>query len=359
MIGFRALVLMVSCGFVALAGADVLRLKPDHPTTYVVKKGDTLWDISEMYLNSPWKWPRLWQANPHVKNPHLIYPGDRLTLVYVDGEPRLTSKRQVRLSPKVRTEQKGSPIPTIPLSAIRNFLVKDHIVDESELEDAAYVLGDNNATTRMSTHRPIFARGDLVLGQYYGVYRVGRNFVDRDTEEVLGRSLAFLGAAEAVANHDSGVVEMTLLKLQQEIKQGDILLPLPDQEYLEAYFIPKSKPIDNGYILASGTTSTQTVVSRFDVVVINKGARDQMAPGDMFSILRPGKLVLDTPTSKTYLDEGSSYDKDYDSSDKEVIALPDERVGELMVFKVYDKLSYAIITRSSDIVRPGYRLGSL
>jgi hypothetical protein len=341
----------------ALAGADVLRLNPEHPKTYVVKSGDTLWDISELFLKSPWKWPRLWQANPQVDNPHLIYPGDRLTLVYVDGEPRLTRKRLVKLSPKVRTQDRVEPIPTIPLSAIRSFLVKDHVVDPDELEGLPYVLGDNNATTRMSSHRPIFARGELKTGQYYGVYRVGTRFVDRESEEVLGQSLTYLGAAQAVSQHESNVVEMTLMQLQQEIKQGDILLPLPEQEYLEAYFVPQSKPIEGGYIMASGTTRSASVVGRYDIVIINKGESEGVEPGYMYSIRRPGKKVIDTPTSKTYEETANTYDTNSDEG--EVIVLPDEIVGELMVFKVYDKLSYAIVTRSQDIVSPGYRLGGL
>ncbi len=118
-------------------------LRSDHPERYTVVKGDTLWDISGRFLNNPWYWPEIWHVNPQVKNPHLIYPGDRLALVYIDGRPRVTkvaSSDIVKLSPQIRSEAIDTPIPAIPLDAISSFLTDTRIVTPAELNDAPYVL---------------------------------------------------------------------------------------------------------------------------------------------------------------------------------------------------------------------------
>ena len=119
------------------AMADQLRLKAGYPESYVVQKGDTLWDISGKFLSKPWKWPEIWHANPQVANPHLIYPGDRLSLVYVDGQPRImlnrgASRGTIKLSPKVRSTPMAEAIPTIPLEAINSFLLSNRIVNTPE-----------------------------------------------------------------------------------------------------------------------------------------------------------------------------------------------------------------------------------
>ena len=138
--------------------ADTLSLKKDHPATYTVVKGDTLWDISSYFLNSPWLWPRLWQANNQIENPHLIYPGDVLSLIWVNGEPQLTRKRLKKLSPTPRLAEKHEPIPTISLQAISAFLSRDHVIDPSLIKTAPRLLGDAIATPR-------FFEGDVFYGE--------------------------------------------------------------------------------------------------------------------------------------------------------------------------------------------------
>jgi hypothetical protein len=144
---------LVSALFAFQASADTLTLKKDHPDKYIVKKGDTLWDISGRFLTKPWLWPRLWDMNKQIKNPHWIYPGDRLRLTWVNGQPKLVldqsdareGKRLVKLTPKVRIEENRAPVSTVELSEISQFLRADMVADmNTDLEHAPYVLGENN-----------------------------------------------------------------------------------------------------------------------------------------------------------------------------------------------------------------------
>ena len=174
--------LLVAAGGIAQAA---VQLKDGHPEQYTVVKGDTLWDISGRFLREPWKWPELWHANPQVENPHLIYPGDRLSLVYVDGQPRLMldrgeSRGTIKLSPSVRTTAMAEAIPTIPLEAINSFLLSNRIVDTAEeFNGAPYIVAGN-------AERVVSGSGDRVYGRgsfdesipVYGIFRQGKTYLD-------------------------------------------------------------------------------------------------------------------------------------------------------------------------------------
>lgn len=354
----KTVVLALICWLSAVsAWADQLTLKPDFPDRYVVKKGDTLWDISALYLNSPWKWPRLWQHNPQIDNPHLIYPGDVLTLTFIDGEPRLVRKPMLHMSPTSRLKPKEQPIPTLPLSVLAPFLSRDHVIDSDLLEGLPYVLGDNDAQTRIAIGRPVYTRGEVEQEGYYGVYRVGDPYVDPETSEVLGHAVTFLAIGQVVGQHHDQISEFRIIDIRQEMRQGDILLPLPEQDQLPVYFSPRQKDLSSdGLIVASANDNS--VFSRYDVVLINKGARDSIEAGDMFSIAQPGKLIVDKPARKSYQESANAFDRLF-NDDQQLVALPREKVGELMVFKVYDKLSFAIITESKIIMYPQFLVESL
>ena len=180
--------------------ADVLTLKENHPETYTVVKGDTLWDISAHFLNTPWLWPRLWQANSQVENPHLIYPGDLLTLIWVDGEPKITRKQLKKLSPTPRLAEKREPIPTIPLAAISAFLSKDHIINADLLADAPRLLGDATSTPRFFEGDVFYGQGKYDKHKLYGVYRLGDDYLDPETDELLGTELTFIGHSQVSKN---------------------------------------------------------------------------------------------------------------------------------------------------------------
>ena len=170
-------------------------LRSDHPERYTVVKGDTLWDISARFLNNPWYWPEIWHVNPQVANPHLIYPGDRLALVYIDGKPRITkvaSNDVVKLSPKVRSEPIDTPIPAIPLDAIGSFLTDTRIVSPEEINGAPYVLEGEDGRIITGAGDKLYARGEKPADKV-GVFRRSKEFRDPDTGEFLGleaRSIA-------------------------------------------------------------------------------------------------------------------------------------------------------------------------
>ena len=216
---------------ISAAMADVLQLKEGYPESYVVQKGDTLWDISGHFLKSPWLWPRLWQVNPQVKDPHWIYPGDVLSLTWVNGEPRLTQKHTIKLSPAVRIEPKLAPVPTIKLSAISAFLRSDHIFPAgSDLDQMPYILGNNLNDSALLQKQRLFVKGQLVEGRQYGVYRPGAIYKDPQTGEVLGQRAILAGIVTAGIHHPDDIVEVQLSKNVREVLQGDRVLPLPDQE---------------------------------------------------------------------------------------------------------------------------------
>src|SRR5690606_7440243 len=184
-----ALLLVAASG---LAQAQGL-LRDGHPDSYTVVRGDTLWDISGKFLSKPWKWPEIWHVNPQVKNPHLIYPGDQLSLVYIDGQPRLmlnrgASRGTVKLSPHVRSTPMAEAIPTIPLEAINSFLLSNRIVDSpAAFESAPYIVAGNAERVISGTGDRIYARGDFAAAEsIYGIFRQGRTYLDPETEEFLG-----------------------------------------------------------------------------------------------------------------------------------------------------------------------------
>jgi len=346
--------LLIASVFSFAAMADVLKLREDHPETYIVVKGDTLWDISAHFLNTPWLWPRLWQANSQIANPHLIYPGDVLTLIWVDGQPRLTRKELKKLSPTPRLAEKLEPIPTIPLNVISPFLSKDHVIDEDLLKGAPMVLGDASATPAFYEGDTFYGKGKFNANKLYGVYRLNTPYLDPQTEENLGAKLTFLGHAQVSKNPDFSstdqVTPLDFINSKREARQGDLILPLPEYDSLPAFFSPQPVPASvTGNIL--GATSDSSVIAKWDPVVINRGKRDNITIGSMFAIMQPGPEVLihadDDSESVEYRVDASRFDKQKDPD----IILPPKKVGELMVFKVYEKVSIAIVMRGTELIK--------
>ncbi|RBW44006.1 peptidoglycan-binding protein [Psychromonas sp. B3M02] len=338
------------------AFADTLKLRADHPETYIVKKGDTLWDISALFLNSPWLWPRLWENNSQIANPHLIYPGDVLNLIWVDGEPRLTRKRLKKLSPTPRIQEKDQAIPIIPLNRLSAFLTKDHIISPDLLEGTPKVLGDAVGSPRFFEGDIFYGQGQFDENKLYGIYRLGENFKGKYSEN-LGSELLFIGQAQVSKSPNvdttAEATPLDLLRSSREARQGDLILPIPEYESLPAYFIPKpvSKSV-KGQILSS--LNGPSAIGKWDVVVIDKGKMDGIQIGSMFSILRSGQAIL-VNDDVIYQEDGDAFDQIGDPD----ITLPAERVGELMVFKVYENLSIAILMRGKDVIGSTYKIEGL
>lgn len=331
-----ALTLLATIG---LQAQDV-RLKADHPDSYVVVEGDTLWDISGRFLSQPWYWPEIWQVNPQVENPHLIYPGDRLNLVYVDGQPRLELERAPtayklspvnnnRLGPTVRREPIGSAIPAIPLDAINAFLSRTRIVGPGAFTGVPYVISGQDQRILMGAGEKIYARGEFrePLASY-GVYRPGPVYADPFTGEELGQQALDVGSVNLRqldadnANSAFAVATMDVTRTSRDIRLQDRLLPV-EERAIAALFQPgaPSVPVD-GVIL--GVEEGVTQVAKYDVVSINRGLREGLQPGHVLAIYKRGATVRDQLA-------------------RESVKLPDERAGELMVFRSFEKMSLGLV----------------
>ena len=305
--------------------ADEIDIRADHPSTYTVVKGDTLWDVSAKFLHSPWLWPEIWQANPQINNPHLIYPGDILKLIYLDGRPRLVVNRgTMKLTPQMRTSPLDDAIPAIPLEAINTFLSRSRVVDKERLEAAPYVLAGTNHRIISGAGDKVYAAGNFVENtNVYGIYRKGQTFVDPVTREKLGIQATDIGTGRIVVDADeNGVTSLSLNSSNEEVRVGDRFMPFADDK-VSATFYPKAPEgdVDGVIIAVEGGVSH---IGAFDVVVINRGERENIQTGDVLAVSKVGEKVKDRYTRKR-------------------VQLPSERAGLLIIFKVFDKVSYGLV----------------
>ncbi|MCW1246848.1 LysM peptidoglycan-binding domain-containing protein, partial [Pseudomonas sp. SAICEU22] len=236
-----ALLLLASAG---IAHGQV-QLREGFPQQYTVVQGDTLWDISGKYLREPWKWPELWQANPQVQNPNLIYPGDTLSLVYVNGQPRLTldrgaSRGTIKLSPRIRSSPVADAIPSIPLQAINSFLLSNRIVDTAEdFNKAPYIVAGDAERVLSGTGDRIFARGTFDASQpAYGIFRQGKVYTDPQTKEFLGINADDIGSGEIIAT-EGDVTTLALQRTTQEVRLGDRLFS-GEERSINSTFMPSA-----------------------------------------------------------------------------------------------------------------------
>ncbi len=316
-------------------------VKPAHPVRYVVKRGDTLWDIAALFLRDPWVWPEIWSVNPQIENPHLIYPGDIITLAWVGGEPRLVVDRPglepgeegltvERLEPRVRERSLDEAIPSIPADAINQFLNRPQVLPQAELDAAPYIVGNYEGRLISAAGDDVFARGFPDGGpqsRRYNVVRPGDPLNDPDSGEILGYEA--IHAGQGVVSQLGDPVKISLTDSSREILSGDRLFPTR-QDTARARYLPH--PPDegtSGRIIALFDAISQ--VGSKQVVVINLGTRAGMEVGHVLAIHQSGGTVRDA-----YSDEPG-----------EAVALPPQDVGTLMVFKVFDRVSYGLIMDSS------------
>lgn len=326
------LALFLLTGSFGLAQAQV-ELKDNHPDKYTVVRGDTLWDISSKFLRQPWKWPEIWHVNPQVDNPHLIYPGDILSLVYIDGQPRIVADRgTIKLSPRTRSTPIGEAIPAIPLEAINSFLLNNRIIDSVEQYNAApHVLGVKGERVLAGAGDHVYSRGQVEDENTYNIFRRGKAYRDPVTGEFLGINADYIGTGDIIAidarsTPDKNVSTMRLSRSTQEIRPADRLFET-EKLAVNSIFVP-SEPQGqiNGYILDVPRGVSQ--IGQFDVVTINKGARDGLVVGNVLAVYKTGETIRDRVTG-----------------DK--VKVPDERSGLLMVFRTYEKISYGLVLNAT------------
>jgi len=308
--------------------AKSVELKDGHPDVYIVVKGDTLWDISGVFLDKPWLWPEIWQVNPQVANPHLIYPGDKLKLVYIDGKPQIVLSRDDRLSPKIRVLSEGDAIPTIPLDVIRPFLYSPRVLTRDEFDQSPYILAADSQRLIFAQGTKVYIRGvtDELL-KSYSLFREGEAYTDPETNEFLGIEAIHLGSGKLLRGGDPATLMIN--KSVQEVLKGDRALPFDENAFPPVFLIHAPDHDVNAYIISVYNGVTQ--IGTYDVVILNKGIRDNMEVGHVLTIMQSGRVVND----------------DIGNSSGEAVSLPSERAGELMIFRTFEKTSLALVMRAT------------
>jgi LysM domain-containing protein len=356
---------------VAQAGVPLSELTPDAPEEYTVKRGDTLWAISGMFLKTPWRWPELWGMNmQEVRNPHLIYPGQQLVLEKLDGRARLRLRASaeaagqaptetIRVSPRTRIEPlPDTALPTLQTHLIEPFLAEPVIIDETALLAAPRIVAAPESRVLITRGDRAYARGlttaplmQRVAGRAddYRVFRNAKALKDPVTQAILGYEAQYLGKASLVRGEGSELVKTSsggqqsmvvpatidIVSAKEEMRVGDRLLPEPPRQFLS--YAPHA-PVGpmNGTIVSVYGNAVK-IAGQSQVVVINKGTADGVEMGHVLAILKEGERRLDRSQPGERTD----------------IKLPNERNGLLMVFRPFEKLSYALILEISDTVKVG------
>lgn len=330
------------------APEGAVAINPNAPDRYVVKRGDTLWGIAKVFLRDPWFWPEIWQVNPQVQNPHLIYPGDTLRLVYIHGRPTLMLQRgdAARVEPRIRSEPLDGAITTIPYATVAAFMSKPSVLAKEQIKDAPYVLATRDMHVVMAEGDTLYARGftgPVELGTHYNVVRVGDALRDPDDNRIVGYDGIFTGAGHITRGGDPATLIMT--ESARETEAGDKLFAGGVDVPLD--FIPSApKNKTNGRIMA--VSNGVTIIGQYEVVVINRGAADGLAPGNVLAVFQAGEVIHDT-ANKGFLNGMSRL-----AAPK--VRLPDERTGTFMVFKTFEHLSYGLIMEATNVIRVADRV---
>ncbi len=321
-------------------------LRVDAPNVYVVKKGDTLWDISGRYLSQPWRWPEIWAANRHVKNPHWIYPGDRLLICIINGrtvigrdegdgclgiERRMNDSGLpvVKLQPQVRVEPLDLAIPIIPLTQIQHWLKHSRVVAVSDIQASPYVVGNRDNRVVAAAGQSVYVRGTgLQVGQQYGVYREGADYIVQygKVKENLGRELSQVANGKITAiNGDIATLELQR-SFDQEVRKGDRVM-LENETPLPSVFYPTAATeITTGGQVIRILDSISSAAKN-SVIALDRGIQNGAKPGQVLSVYQKGQITTDPKTG-------------------EKIQLPSERVGLVMIFSTFERVSYAFVLES-------------
>jgi len=393
----KILILFVISLMFVCVNAGEIELNPEHPEKYTIVKGDTLWDISARFLKKPWLWQEIWRVNPQIKNPHLIYPGDMVSLTYEGGQPvlnlmragQVTSGRNVKLSPTIRSSENDNAIPAIPIDAIQQFLKWPLIFEQDKMEDWPYVVSSYEGHLIASVNNTIYVRGipDDSESKEYSIYRKGAAYLnvkkDKDEDdEILGYEAIYVG--QAVMQKKGDPASAVITSVDREVLTGDRLIPNSEQD-TNVEFVPSpTKTEVEGTILSvlTGISKLGGVaqIGQYQVVVLNLGESSGVEPGNVLGIFQDNLKVVDTigPNQPKTLEEQDADRIEFDREDtsfvdqelsklvngirnlfkkfdkkfpefanrktkSEIVSLPDEYVGVMMVFRTFEKISYALV----------------
>lgn len=365
--------------------SDVVR--EDHPDSHIVVKGDTLWGIANRFLKSPWLWPEIWHVNPQIPNPHLIYPGDTVKLIYLEGQPRLDVERgeagntykmspaagtspaaadaagageassatstagasgnsrlaeiarrseDKKLQPAVRVMPLEEPIPAIPLDIIGPFMSGSRVVKTGVFEAAPYVVQGSQRHVIAGAGSEVYARGEFPEEHsIYGVFRQGKIYRDPFTDEVLGVQALDIGTGKIVSK-EKDFARLSIARSTQEVRPGDRLL-VNEERRVEPIFYPRPVESDIENTVVLDVEGGVNQIAAMSIIAINRGERDEIQSGNVLALYQRGEVVNDRVSGKQ-------------------LQLPDERAGLAMVFATFEKMSYAIVLYADRPLRVGDRV---
>ena len=376
---FKKIYFLLLCLSVAsISIADTVTLNPDHPDEYVVQKGDTLWDISARFLQEPWHWPSIWQGNPQIENPHLIYPGDVISLTFKDGQPMLSvnasgmavNGRNVKLSPVIRSDDRDDAIQSIPVDAIQQFLTRPRIVTDEEMSDWPYVVSSYDEHLISGSGNKLYVRGlsENSTETRYALYRKGPAYINprKDKDKILGYEALYLGDVVIEKHGDPASAIVTLSK--QEILSGDRLVVESDED-ANNEFVPSTPYRDIDANILSVVNGVAEI-GQYQVVVVDVGDDDGIEVGNVLGIYQSGKIVKDRIATEIKGNQRIEIDPDdalggmIDSvrnsitdfehsalgtylgrpnTKPELVELPEEYAGVLMVFRIFENVSYGLV----------------
>jgi hypothetical protein len=311
-------------------------LNPDHPDSYTVQQGDTLWDIAGHFLRDPWRWPEVWRGNPQIKNPNLIYPGDVLTLNIRDGRAEIRKRSgypTVKLTPEVRTTALPRPIPTVPIDVIRPFLIQPLVLNKRELQGTGYIVANTDGRLISGTGDTIYARGINDFDHTrFSVFRSGGPLLEYGSHQVLGYEAVHVADTELVRPETgpNAVATLVVRDSALAVHPGDRVMPVSEEE-LQENFLPQSPavPVEGRIIAIPGDSSR---IGRFQAVIIDRGYEDGMRIGDVLAVYQAGARIVDPVTGRT-------------------VKLPDERAGLLMLFRLFGRVSYGLVMEAQRDMR--------
>ena len=349
--------LIPAMSFVAFA-ADQVQIRSDAPDQYEVVEGDTLWDISGRFLEDAWLWPEVWELNPQIENPNLIYPGDVIALEYSTDGPLLTLRRggavssdsgglrTVRLSPRIRTESLNNAIPAIPLERISSFLSGNIIIPQNDFDNSPYVLGNRNNSLFSIANDEVFAKGNWSDDVFqYDIIRGGEVYKDPVTNAVIGLEGKRIGSA-TLQERDNDNATLVISDILEEVRKGDRFIPSSGNRIDSNYFTrPPSFAIDGRII---DIVSGRTVGNIYDSIVINKGRSDRLRVGDLLALQKPD-IVFEDTIGKVSLGEQFKQAVGLSAENEETFV--GEKYATVLVYRVFEDASLGIILSAEEAVR--------
>lgn len=334
LIAIMCMALPVQADNLVLPSEDSLKLNPYYPSNYIVKSGDTLWDIASLYLKDAWLWPELWHYNPQLEDPHLIYPGDRLVLQWIDGKPRVVRKQrsvnqhgEAVLSRALRITK--SPVRAIDLSNLYKQLHKWQVLEKSLADSAPYVIQGEEGRSLTAVRNTIAVKGQLKGRQReYDIVRPGKTLRDPETLQLIGVEGKFVGQATFL-DQTGSIARAVVTKSDQEVRSNDLLIPRKKVVLPEMLF-PVPAPRNLGGVVIS-MNENAGIAGKGDLMVLNKGAQHGLAPGHLVSIYREGDSVKDPRSG-------------------DLTAMPRSKIAQALVVAVHDKFSRVVIIHSKQEV---------